>query len=83
MQPTKQRKKLNPHKRIANPKCTMARLKPVELTAPIIMRVQIKPEIKLPNKPDKTANPPKSTAKARKQQIAGASKNMKNFGHLT
>ncbi len=82
MQPIKQRKKLRQHKRKAKPKCASTLFAPARLTPSMIMRAHTKPEIKAPNKPDKTAKPPQSTASARKQAADGANNTMKNFGQL-
>ena len=49
----------------------------------MIMRAHIKPDIKAPNRPDKTAKAPQFTVSARKQATDGANNTMKNFGQLT
>ncbi len=60
----------------------MVLLEPVKLTASMIIWAQTKPEMLPPNGPNKTASPPISTIKARKQPTAGANNMRKNFGQF-
>src|ERR1700722_4977790 len=82
-QPKPDRKKLRPHNRTPIPKMSAALRRPAAARLLFTIQVQAKPEIKLPDRPESTAQKPAFKAIAIKEQTAGANNTAKNSGQRT